>query len=121
MEQRGSASSTSHDVISIEFELPIKPISVAHEINEEKVGCDRLVVAVSTHGKNVPIKGAASEHIKEAAGIEGRVDLLRGTDKSVALEELTEAFNEDCCPGLKEKPKIFFIQVLRQFHACKCQ
>ena len=43
-----------------------------------------------------------------------RGDRILGTDENtVNLEYIKRLFNRDCCPGLKGKPKMFFIQACR--------
>ncbi len=68
------------------------------------------MVAVSTHGEP-DVEDAPSEPGMEGIKFQDRVDMLQAIDGPISLEDLTEVFNEERCPGLKGKSKLFFIQV----------
>ncbi|KAH3861895.1 uncharacterized protein LOC127866063 [Dreissena polymorpha] len=66
--------------------------------------CNMLAVAFSTHGLEQPNPKAKgkSDHA-----------LVCADDRLIFTSTVTEIFNDDNCPSLKDKPKLFIIQACR--------
>ena len=80
---------------------------MARRLKQTQYEC--LVVAISSHGTEAP-----SENTTEIAGALQFVemeDVIMARKGTVPIADLMEAFNERKCPTLKDKPKLFFIQV----------
>ncbi|WAQ95536.1 CASP3-like protein [Mya arenaria] len=66
--------------------------------------CDSFALMISTHGLEQPNSKAR-----------GKMDhaLVCADDKMIFTSTITEMFNDENCPTLKGKPKLFFIQACR--------
>ncbi|BFZ17751.1 hypothetical protein BsWGS_20790 [Bradybaena similaris] len=68
---------------------------------------DCFACAILSHGEETIVN---AEHGRLVV----RKDLLIGADgKNMAIDTVTEMFNDIACPGLRGKPRLFFIQACR--------
>lgn len=70
----------------------------------DHTGCDMFMFAISTHGIMQPNPRAKGQ--KDHA-------LICADDKMIFTSSITQMFNDENCPSLKNKPKIFVIQACR--------
>lgn len=80
-------------------------VKILQEISRaDHSGCDMFMFAISTHGMMQPNPRAI-----------GREDhaLICADDKMIFTSSITQMFNDENCPSLKNKPKIFLIQACR--------
>ena len=71
---------------------------------------DCLVVAISTHGETQTVKCGSQKGLSGYNMYE-EIDRLWGRDGPVEVKRILQPFNETSCLELKDKPKIFFLQV----------
>ncbi|XP_033735087.1 uncharacterized protein LOC117323762 [Pecten maximus] len=67
---------------------------------------DCFACVIGSHGEEKFLK-YSSPHKRE--------HVIYGTDKHVSTNKLTGLFSDSQCPGLRNKPKLFFIQACRNY------
>ena len=73
----------------------------------DHLNADCFACAILTHGDQT-----WSDREYDRMGLTVRQDLLFGTDgKAVATRTVVDLFNDHICPGLRGKPRLFFLQV----------
>ncbi|GFN78499.1 caspase-3-like [Plakobranchus ocellatus] len=81
--------------------------AAARDYDHENADC--FVCSVLTHGDQT-----WSNREYDRMGLTVRQDLLFGTDgKAVATRTVVELFNDTASPGLRGKPRLFFLQACR--------
>lgn len=89
-----------------------KIFSTIQKVSESKIHekSDCFVCVIASHGEEMQIETKRNVIIKE--------HVIVGTDgQCVKTRDIVEMFNEDYCEGLKDKPKLFFIQACRTSNA----
>ncbi|XP_060080345.1 uncharacterized protein LOC132559736 [Ylistrum balloti] len=69
---------------------------------------DCFACVIGSHGAEIPA------HSDDKSAHLNRKHVIFGTDKHVDTNSLTDLFSDDKCPGLRHKPKLFFIQACRK-------
>ncbi|XP_069118708.1 uncharacterized protein [Argopecten irradians] len=67
---------------------------------------DCFACVIGSHGEELVAKGDGTTHKNK--------HVIYGTDTYVRTSKLTDLFSDNKCPGLRLKPKIFFIQACRK-------
>lgn len=71
---------------------------------------------IGSHGNEIKPKKRGNPSDKDGESPQLGVHVIYGTDKEVETNKLTQMFTDEKCPGLRGKPRLFFIQV-----SCTCK
>ncbi|KAK7113267.1 caspase-7-like [Littorina saxatilis] len=84
----------------------------ADEYDHDNANC--LAVAIMSHGDSEKLENFPCDQQTIPSGDKIQKDLIFGVDGCVILtESVTKAFQDEMCPGLVGKPRLFFLQACR--------